>query len=97
MRLIFSFALLFFSAISWSQEITVLDKESQQPIFNVAIFNKDKSKSILTNFDGRANLSQFSPGEIIFFRHVSHKEFHSTKKQILQRNNQVLLAPGENT
>ena len=97
MRLIFSFALLLFSAISWSQEITVLDKESQQPIFNVAIFNKDKSKSTLTNFDGHANLSQFSPSEIIFFRHVSHKEFHSTKKQILQRSNQVLLAPGENT
>ncbi len=97
MRLIFSFALLLFSAISWSQEITVLDKESHQPIFNVAIFNKDKSKSTLTNFDGRADLSQFSSGEIIFFRHISHSEYHSTKRRILERKNQVLMAPNENT
>ena len=97
MRLIFTFTLLLFSAISWSQEITVIDKESQEPIFNVAIFNKDKSKSTLTNFDGRANISQFSPGEIIFFSHISHSEYHSTKRQILQRNNQVFMVPNENT
>lgn len=97
MRLIFSFFLIFLTTISWSQEITVLDKESGEPVFNVAIFNKDKSKSTLTNFDGKANISAFSEGEIIFFRHMSHREYHTTKRQIKQKKNQVLLEPENNT
>lgn len=97
MSLKISFLLLFFSAFSQSQEIVVLSKESGEPIFNVAIYNKDKSKSTLTNFDGIANISKFSEGEIIFFKHMSHQEFHATKNQILRRQNKVLLEPGNNT
>lgn len=97
MRLIFCFSLLFFTAISQSQEITVLDKETGEPIFNVAIFNKDKSKSTLTNFDGKANISEFSGGEIIFFRHMNHRQYHTTKRQIIQRKYKVLLTPEKNT
>lgn len=97
MRLLLSFYLFLFSVtISEAQIITVVDKESEEPIFNVAVFNKDKSKSVLTDFDGKADLSDFSASEILFFRHVSHDEFHSTKKQILQNGNFVRLAPNEN-
>ena len=91
MRLLTSLALLFVFSFSAAQEIIVLDKESKQPIFNVAVFNKDKSKSLLTGFDGEADLSIFSPGEIIFFRHVSHLEFHATKRQIEQQDLKVFL------
>ncbi len=97
MRLIFCFILLFFTTILRSQEITVLDKESGEPIFNVAIFNKDKSKSTLTNFDGKANISAFSEGEIIFFKHMNHRQYHTTKRQILQRKSRVLLVAEQNT
>ncbi|NJW54717.1 TonB-dependent receptor plug domain-containing protein, partial [Salinimicrobium oceani] len=55
-----------------------------------------KSKHILTDFDGEADLSAFSAGEIIFFRHVSHAEFHATKRQILQQQNKVFLVPTRN-
>lgn len=96
MRFLFSFIFLLCAANSWAQKITVIDKESRQPVFNVAIFNKDKSKSTLTNFDGKADLSVFSSSEILFFRHVSHLEFHTTKRQIYQRNNLVALEPNEN-
>lgn len=96
MRFLTSFVLLLLFSISSAQEITVLDKQTKQPIFNVAIFNKDKSKSLLTGFDGEANLSVFSAGEIIFFRHVSHAEFHATKRQILQKGNTVFLEPTNN-
>lgn len=96
MRFFTSLVLLLIFSISSAQEITVLDKETKQPIFNVAVFNKNKSKSLLTGFDGEANLSRFSEGEIIFFRHVSHTEFHATKRQILQKGNIVYLEPSSN-
>ncbi|SDK84095.1 hemoglobin/transferrin/lactoferrin receptor protein [Salinimicrobium catena] len=98
MRLKITFILLFLTTtIAWSQEITVLDSESGDPIFNVAIFNRDKTKSTLTNFDGKANISAFSEGEILFFRHVSHREFHATKKQLKLKKNLVLLEPQDLT
>lgn len=97
MRLIFCFTLLFFTSSAWSQEITVINRETGEPIFNVAIFNKDKSKSTLTNFDGKADISAFSEGEIIFFRHMSHRQYHTTKRQILQQESRILLDPENNT
>lgn len=96
MRLLLSFGFLLLATLSWSQEITVLDKESGQPIFNVAIFNKDKTKNTLTDFDGKADLSKFASGEILFFRHVSHIEFHTTKRQLEQRKNRIYLEANEN-
>ena len=96
MRLFISLALLLIFSFSSAQDILVLDKETRQPIFNVAVFNKDKSKHLLTNFDGQADLSAFSEGEIIFFRHVSHAEFHATKRQIQQQQNKIFLEPTRN-
>ena len=97
MRLFLSLAFLFLSIhFAQAQVITVLDKENQQPIFNVSIFNKDKSTIVLTDFDGRADLSKFSPLEMLFFRHVSHYEIQSTKKRILQDDGIIFLTPNEN-
>lgn len=97
MRLILSSIFLLCSLLGAAQEITVLDQESKEPIFNVAIFNKNKSKSTLTNFDGKADLSIFSKSEIIFFRHISHREYHASKRQILGRDQIVYMEPTENT
>ena len=96
MRLILSFAFVFLFHISSAQEITVYDEETRQPIFNVAIFNKDKSKHLLTGFDGEADLSIFSPSEVIFFRHISHVEFHSTRRKILQQGRKIYMNPTQN-
>ena len=96
MRFVFSLILFLVSVVSFSQEIVVLDRETGEPIFNVAVFNKDKSKNILTGFDGEANLSQFSANEVVFFRHISHLEFHATKRQILAQEGKVYLRPTNN-
>ena len=97
MRLLLSFSLFLLSiTISKAQVITIVDKASEEPIFNVAIFNKDKSKSVLTNFDGKADLKMFSSSEILFFRHIAHDEFHSTKRQVLARGSVVAMQPNEN-
>ncbi|WP_029033899.1 TonB-dependent receptor plug domain-containing protein [Salinimicrobium terrae] len=96
MRLLAGLILFLLFSVSSAQEIVVLDKETGQPIFNVAVYNKDKSKSLLTGFDGEANLSVFASDEIIFFRHIAHAEFHATKKQILVKGSKVYLLPTKN-
>ncbi len=96
MRILTSLLFVFVFFISHSQEITVLDSSTGQPLFNVAIFNEDKSQSTLTGFHGKADLSIFSLKEILHFRHVSHLEFQSTKEEILKRGKQVHLEPSNN-
>ncbi len=96
MRALLLIVLLLSSFLLKAQEITVFDEATKEPIFNVAIYNLDKSKSTLTNFDGKANISEFSTDEILFFQHMSHRRHHLTKKKILRNNAQVFLKPGEN-
>ena len=96
MRFFTSLVLFLFCTLSLAQDIVVLDKETGQPIFNVAVFNKEKSKSLLTGFDGEANLQAFGMDEHIFFRHISHLEFQTTRRQILQKENKVYLSPTKN-
>ena len=94
---IYTFFLFFFSlSFSYAQEIIVLDGESREPIFNVAIYNKDRSRSTLTDFDGIADLSIFSSEERLIFRHVSHLRVSTTKQRILNNEGLVLLEPNEN-
>ncbi|HSI70373.1 MAG TPA: TonB-dependent receptor plug domain-containing protein, partial [Gillisia sp.] len=74
-----------------AQEVTVLEEESRLPLPYVAIYNKDKTKSTFTAGQGRADLSKFSSGEVIIFKHVSHREHVTTKAQILAAGGRVLL------
>ncbi|RBP34816.1 hemoglobin/transferrin/lactoferrin receptor protein [Oceanihabitans sediminis] len=80
----FSFLVLciFTSIFSQAQQITVLNKETGEPIPSVAIYNKSKSSSTITDFDGVANLYAFRSGERIYFQHLSYHEFSVIKTEI---------------
>ena len=97
MRFIFLVASLFFlfSNIQ-AQEITVMSRQLDTPLLTVTIFNENKSKSVLTNFDGKAELSIFQMNEILIFKHISHLEYKTTKAKILAKNNRVYLTQDEN-
>ncbi len=95
MRVLLGLLLFLFFSNSYAQVITVLDRESKIPLSNVAIYNKDKTKSTLTNFDGIADISGFSSDQILIFKHVSHFELH-IKKSNIKLNNKVYLIPDEN-
>jgi len=96
MRLrLLSFCLLFFSIAS-AQEITVLDNDSGEPVVNVAIYNKDKSISAVTNASGKADVSLFSDTEVIIFKSMSYVEAYRRKREILSNSNIVLLQSLEN-
>lgn len=78
-------------AIGWSQKVTVLDEETRSPISNVAIFNADKSKIALTDFDGNFDISIFSNNERISFKHISYELKRLTKSQIRRQGQKVML------
>ena len=65
-----------------AQEIIVMDVDTKEPIVNVAVYNLDKSKTALSDFDGRCDLSVFERNERITFKHISYGTRKSTKSQI---------------
>lgn len=81
---------LFFQSIS-SQEITLLDINTREPILNVAAYNLDRSKTALSDFDGKCDLSIFDRNERITFKHISYEIHKSSKSQILRHKGRVYL------
>lgn len=79
--LVLTFSLFVFTNLI-GQNIKVLNTQTKEPIFGVAIYNVDKSKSVITNFKGEADLEAFLETEIIYFKHLSHQLKSITKQQL---------------
>jgi hemoglobin/transferrin/lactoferrin receptor protein len=88
----FLFFFLLVSQITQSQNIKVLNKITKEPIFGVAIYNVDKSKSTVTNFRGEAELEAFSETETIYFKHLSHVLKKITKQELGPSNRIYLVS-----
>ncbi|MCK0133131.1 TonB-dependent receptor [Arenibacter sp. S6351L] len=67
------------------QEIVILDEEDHQPIPNVIVYNWDKSRTALSDFDGKCDLSKFDLGERITFTHIGYQNYRSTKSHVLRK------------
>jgi len=72
MKNIIFFFLCFACFIMRAQEVTVLDESSKDPIPGVAVFNTSKTKSTVSNLEGKLTLDGFSENERIIFQHISH-------------------------
>ena len=79
-----------------AQEVIVLSEDTEDPLFNVAVFNLDKSKSSVTDFNGSVSLKSFTLTETIIFKHLAHKVFKTTKASILKEGNTIYLEASEN-
>lgn len=84
-------AIFFCFQVAIAQKIQVLSQQTGGAIPGVALFNKDKSKTAITNFDGFADISSFNQDERITFQHIAHAALWQTKSQILTANGQVFL------
>ena len=71
---------------SIAQSIIILDADSKFPISNVVIFNEDKSKKVISDKNGIANISDFAENDILSFIHISYIEFEVLKRQIPKTN-----------
>lgn len=78
---------LFFITITLNaQQVKVLNVITDEPIYGVAIYNADKTKSTITNLRGEAFLDEFSSNEIIYFQHVVYLVKKLEKSQIEKTN-----------
>jgi hemoglobin/transferrin/lactoferrin receptor protein len=81
-NIFFTISIFLFINLSYAQEITFKDIDTNEPIINVAIYNSDKSKSSISNLDGKANIDSFNAKETIYFSHLSYKGFSILKSEI---------------
>jgi len=78
--LFFCFLGIIFSG--YAQEITLLDKTTKEPITGVAIFNVSKTKSAISDFDGKVLIDAFDANEVIYFKHLSYIDVNYTKRSL---------------
>jgi len=90
-KLVFIGVLLFFQ-MTFSQEISILDVDTHDPISNVVLYNNDKSKTVLSDDKGKCNLTIFDKGERIIFRHISYQRRKVSKAQVLKKGKIFYLA-----
>lgn len=80
----FSLGLLFFliSLTAKSQQVKVLDRESNFPINNVTIYNENRDLVVYTDKYGIADLSAFKESDVISFNHLSYIEYEILKREL---------------
>ncbi len=91
MRILFFIILYCVSSGVFAQQVLVLDADSGNPIVNAAIYNSDKSKTAVTDFDGRFDISIFGTNERLTVKHISYETFKITKALIAKRGNRMYL------
>ncbi|MFD1094414.1 TonB-dependent receptor plug domain-containing protein [Salegentibacter chungangensis] len=96
MRILTALVFLILGLGLQAQEITVLDKDSGEPVSGVVILNKEKTRTLLTDIFGKADISGFKVSEKIYFQHISHHELIITKKEILKNKGLVFVESDEN-
>ncbi|PHS10747.1 MAG: TonB-dependent receptor [Kordia sp.] len=82
MKNLLPYILLFLISISYAQEITFKDIDTDELITNVAIYNKDTSKSTVSDLDGKALINNFNDQEIVYFSHISYRDISILKSKI---------------
>ncbi|MBA6156880.1 TonB-dependent receptor [Tenacibaculum sp. S7007] len=85
------FFLLIITSI-FSQNLTVIDAETGKPIEGVAVFNKTKTTSAISNGSGVVNISAFKKDELLVFSHVTYAEFQEKKSALKKNDYQVYLS-----
>lgn len=92
MKFILSFFVwIFFVGTIQAQEIQILEQESKEPIAGISIYNASRTKSTISDFDGKAVLDNFSDFETIYFEDLLHLKIESNKSKIIENNHIVLL------
>lgn len=85
MRIIITIGFILYSSIIFSQNILILDAETYEPVAGMALFNKTKNVSALSDDHGMVSLDGFQSEEVIYFQHPSYKRVKYTKQQIVEK------------
>ncbi|MCF6297218.1 MAG: TonB-dependent receptor [Flavobacteriaceae bacterium] len=83
--------ILFAGYHSYAQKGILLDKDSEFAISNVQVQNEDRSKKVISDKDGKVDLSIFYEMEVLTFTHVNYVELELMKNQIQRENTFIYL------
>ncbi|WP_282043813.1 TonB-dependent receptor [Winogradskyella flava] len=90
---IFSLALFLFLQIGFSQTVKVFEGQTNEPIPGVTLYNINKTKSVVTDLNGKAKLDGFNDSETIYFQNLLYEKIQLKKSEIAQRNYIIYLRP----
>ncbi len=93
MRGVFSIVFFLLLHCAFSQEVRVLDGETNQPLVNALLYNASRTKTVLTDGDGVCDLTVFTSSERFTVSHIGYEPRITNKDQILKRGKQVILHP----
>ncbi len=90
---------IFFTGIIWltslfsgiSQTIQILERSSGLPVPDVAIFNFEKNRAVISDENGKADISIFSGSDSLYFQHPSFLRIVFTRSEIQQMGNIVQM------
>ncbi|OFX88125.1 MAG: hypothetical protein A2W99_10745 [Bacteroidetes bacterium GWF2_33_16] len=85
MRILLTFSLFLIGFSLSAQTLLVLDAETHESVADMAIYNKLRNVSALTDSKGHVAIDAFSDDETIYFQHPSYESFKYTKKQLLEQ------------
>ncbi len=83
-----NFLFLFVVSYSFAQEVYILDKSSNEPLPDVAVFNYDKTNSTISNNIGLVDMSVFSSDEVVFFQLLGYSSIEKNYNDI---NNKMII------
>lgn len=75
-----------------AQQIRILEADSGEPVMNVAVYNRDRSRTTLSDLNGRCDLGSFAANEQLTFRHLGYQTLRASKAQLLRQGSIVYLA-----
>ncbi|MFT5926103.1 MAG: hemoglobin/transferrin/lactoferrin receptor protein [Rubritalea sp.] len=84
---------IFLSFFTTAQTVTVLNKVTKEKLVSVAVYNKDKSVSNITDFEGQVSLDKFSNSDRIYFQSMAFETYVIDKKEIRSFAHQILMTP----
>jgi len=76
-----------------AQTITVIESDTNDPLPGIAIYNLKKTKSLVTNLEGKVDIDIFDDSETIFFQNFLYEKVFFRKSEILKNNGIVVLTP----
>ena len=88
------FLIIIFVHISlhmYTQELTVMDKETSETLAWVTVFSENKGHHITTNYKGKADISVFVGEEVLEFRLLGYKTILLSYNQIAENSYVVKL------
>lgn len=82
---------LLYIPVAWAQTVTVVDRETGEPLVGVNIFSEDRSVAQVTNSEGRASIDDFTNVETIIFSYVGYESLRLSYDRLVDMGLEVTM------